>query len=933
VLDSLTVVTILCLYLAFLFVTALWVERRSAAGKSPVDNALVYSLSLAVYCTGWTYYGSVGKAATSGLLFLPIYLGPTIAIVLWWTVLRKMVRIKARHHITSIADFISARHNKSQSVAALATIIALVGTAPYIALQFKAIISTFAIITDPAERVTSWTAAHVGPVVAGLMCVFTIILGIRRLDATERHPGLIMAVAVECLVKLVAFLAAGIFVTYFMFNGIGDIFDRIPEPLAEGLVKTWTVDQSSSIMWMTYLILAMSSIMFLPRQFHVSVVENFDENHIRTAMWLFPLYMLLINVFVFPIAIGGLLVGYPAQQADTFVLRLPMDAGQKWLSLMVFLGGGSAATGMIMISSITVSTMITNHLLLPVFGWVPSLVFLRRNLLKVRWVAVAGVILIGYWFERQVGESYMLVNIGMISFAAAFQFAPAILFGIFWRRGNESGALLGLSAGFLLWFYTLLLPAFVRSGWISDSLLTNGPWGIGFLKPEQLFGVTSLEPLPHTVLWSAIFNVGLYMLGSLYFKQRAEEQTIAEDFVTALRIGPTLSPSRERESDIDVPAKRNMIESLLGQYFSPTEAAGLTQKCLRSVGIEAKSRISIVELAELHSAVEKTLAGSMGAAEARRALDQSGIFSAGEARELSEVYAEILAGLKVTPEDLKRKIDYYQEREALLTHHAAHLEQKVKERTRDLEAAQEELIKREKLSVLGQLTAIVSHELRNPLGVIRSSVYYLTKKVVPVDDKTTKHLNRIEEQVSLCDSIIGELLEYTRGRRSAAVQGEINPWLEEVLDQINLPEQVSLVRDLAAKLPMVHFDKEKMRRVVINLVENAIQAVLARRVNEPSDSCRPWVIVRTSGTADEVRVEVEDNGIGMDQETEAHAFEPLFTTRARGTGLGLAIVRKIVQEHGGSVSLVTAPQRGTTVTVRIPAHPQPPVAERHAASP
>lgn len=930
-LDSLTVVTILCLYLAFLFVTALWVERGSAAGKSPVNNSLVYSLSLAVYCTGWTYYGSVGKAATSGLLFLPIYLGPTIAIVLWWTVLRKMVRIKARHHITSIADFISARHNKSQSVAALATVIALVGTTPYIALQFKAIISTFAIITDPAERVTSWTAAHVGPVVAGLMCVFTIILGIRRLDATERHPGLIMAVAVECLVKLVAFLAAGIFVTYFMFQGFNDIFNRIPDAMAQALVKSWTVDQNSAVMWMTYLILAMSAIMFLPRQFHVSVVENFDEKHIRTAIWLFPLYMLLINVFVFPIAIGGLITGYQPQQADTFVLRLPLDAGQKWLSLLVFLGGGSAATGMIMISAITISTMITNHLLLPVFGWVPSLVFLRRNLLKVRWVAVAGVILIGYWFERQVGESYMLVNIGMISFAAAFQFAPAILFGIFWRRGSESGALLGLTAGFLVWFYTLLVPAFVRSGWIADSLLDNGPWGISFLKPEQLFGVTSLDPLPHTVLWSAIFNVGLYMVGSSYFKQREEEQSIAEDFVGALRIGPTLSPSRERESDIDVPAKRNMIEELLGQYFSPSEAAELAQKCLRSVGIEAKSRISIIELAELHSEVEKMLAGSMGAAEAHRALAQSGMFSVGEARELSEVYAEILAGLKLTPEELKRKIDYYQEREALLTHHAADLEQKVRQRTRDLEAAQEELIKREKLSVLGQLTAIVSHELRNPLGVIRSSVYYLTKKFGASDEKTIKHLNRIEQQVSLCDSIIGEMLEYTRGRRSAAVLGEINPWLEEVLDQVSLPEQVSLVRDLAAELPMVHFDREKMRRVVINLVENAIQAVLARQSNESIDSYKPWIVVRTSGNADGVRVEVQDSGIGMDRDTEARAFEPLFTTRARGTGLGLAIVRKIVQEHGGSVSLVTESRNGTTVSVHIPVQSQALIAESRGA--
>jgi Na+/proline symporter/signal transduction histidine kinase len=921
VLDSLAVLTILCLYLGFLFLTALWVERRSAAGRSPVNNSLVYSLSLAVYCTGWTYYGSVGKAATSGLLFLPIYLGPTIAIVLWWTVLRKMVRIKTTHHITSIADFISARHNKSQSVAGLATIIALIGTMPYIALQFKAIISTFSLITDLSEKATSWTAVHVGPLVAGLMCVFTIMFGIRRLDPTERHPGLIMAVAAECLVKLIAFLAAGIFVTYFMFNGVGDILSRIPDTVPESLIRKWTDDQTTPLLWMTYLVLAMSAIMFLPRQFHVAVVENFDEKHIRTAMWLFPLYMLLINIFVYPIAMAGLVQGYLVGEADTFVLRLPLDAGQKWLSLLVFLGGGSAATGMIMIASLTVSTMITNHLLLPVVGWIPALGFLRRHLLKCRWVAVAGVILIGYWFERQVGESYMLVNIGMISFAAALQFAPAILCGIYWRRGNEFGALLGLGGGFLVWFYTLLLPALVRSGWMSDALLRDGPWGIGFLKPEQLFGVTLGDPLPHTVLWSMFFNVGLYMVGSLYFKQSEAEQSLAEEFVGILTTSSALQRSPERESYIDLAAKRPVIEKLLRQYFSHSDAVSMTSKCLHSVGLENRSHISIVELAELHSEAEKLLAGSIGAAEAHKALAHAGIFMANEARELSEVYAEILANLKVTPEELKRKIDYHQEREALLSHHAAELEQKVKERTSALEAAQVELIKREKLSVLGQLTAIVSHELRNPLGVIRSSVYYLARRMPDADDKTVKHLNRIEQQVGLCDSIIGEMLEYTRGRHSAAVEGHINPCLEEILDQMNPTEHVRVVRDLATDLPVVHFDKEKMRRVVINLVENATQAALARLPTEPVDSYRPWVVVRTARSDDGVCLYVEDNGAGMDEETAHRAFEPLFTTRARGTGLGLAIVRKIVREHGGTVSLVSTPNRGTTVIVTLPSEP------------
>ncbi len=923
-LDAFSVLSFFCLYMGFLFLIALWVERRSAQGRGPVDSPVVYSLSLAVYCTGWTYYGSVGKAATSGLLFLPIYLGPTIAIVLWWTVLRKMVRIKTSHHITSIADFISARYDKSLAVAALATFIALVGTMPYIGLQFKAIFTTFGVITKSVGDQPSWIAGHLGSVVAGLTVLFTISLGVRRLDPTERHPGLIMAVAVECLVKLVAFLAVGVFVTYFMFDGFSDVFTRLSQELPSAVAESWTGAPHASSTWMTYLLLAMSAIMFLPRQFHVSVVENFDEQHIRTAMWLFPVYMLLINVFVFPMAVGGILKGYHPRLADTFVLALPLHEGQKWLSLLVFIGGTSAATGMIMISSITVSTMITNHFLLPLLGWIPWLGFLRRRLLHCRWAAVTAVILIGYWFERQVGESYMLVNIGLISFAAAFQFAPAILGGLFWRRGNKAGALLGLGAGFLVWCYTLLLPAFVRSGWMSYALLDQGPWGIAFLRPEHLFGVTAVGALTQGVGWSLVFNVGFFVMGSLLFEQSKSEQGLAQEFVDALTTGATFRSPGSGEPYIDLGKKKAVIQDLLSQYFVEEDALSMTRKCLNSTGIAHKERITIVELAELHGQLERLLAGSVGAATARRILGHSSMFSDRESRELSEVYADILAGLKVNPDELKRKIDYHMEREQLLAEHAGELERKVEERTRDLEVAQEELIKRERLSVLGQLTAVVSHELRNPLGVISFSAYYANRNIKDPDEKIKKHLDRIEEQVGHCDAIIDQLLEYTRKTESSLQPHEPNPWLNNVLDQMSIPTEVTLVRDLDASLGPVTFDAEKLRRVVINLIENAVQATQARQANARVRFYKPTVLVKTMAEGKGLRLQVRDNGPGMDAETSERAFDPLFTTRPRGTGLGLSVVRKIVEEHQGSVSLTTGLDQGTTVSVVLPEHPQQP---------
>jgi PAS domain S-box-containing protein len=664
--------------MGILFLTALWVEHKSARGKSPANNPLVYSLSLAVYCTTWTYYGSVGQAAVSGLLFLTTYLGPTIAIILWWISLRKLVRLKNIHRITSIADFISARYDKSQSIAAMVTIIALVGIVPYISLQLKAVISTFTILTDDGTS-TSWIGGHAGATIVLLMVAFTLIIGLRSLNPTESHEGMMVALALECTIKLFALLIVGTFVTFFMHDGFGDIFQRASQSPFRDLLYIGGKSVSFYTTWACYLVLSMSAILFLPRQFHLAVVENRDEKHILTAMWLLPLYMLLISLFVLPIALGGLLGGFPAGEADTFVLKIPLSYGKGWLSLLVFIGGVSAAAGMIMISSVTLSTMITNHLLLPFFEWFSPMGFMKRHLLKCRWAAAAGFILIGYWFEEQIGAFYTLVDIGLISFAAVLQFAPAILGGLFWRRGNKAGAILGLAAGFLVWCYTLLLPSFMKSGRISNATLANGPWGIQFLRPEGLFGVTGLDPLSHAVLWTMLFNVGLYFLGSLYFEETERERDLAEEFVGVFGVGAHLRRPRRRDANIDLAPKKGEIERLLGQYFPTEEVETTVRGCLLKTGALEASRISVEQLATLHNEVEKALAACIGSAAAHKGLQQMTIITPGEAAELSEVYSEILADLKINPIELTERIDYYQERERLLVAQAKELEEKVEE--------------------------------------------------------------------------------------------------------------------------------------------------------------------------------------------------------------------------------------------------------------
>lgn len=678
-LSPVAVIGILLLYMSGLFLASNWVRRRQGARWA--DGPVVYSLSLAVYCTAWAFYGTIGQAVYGGMMFMAVYLGAMLSAVLWWFVLRRMVRIKNAFGITSIADFISARYDKSQGLAILATCAALVCIMPYIALQLKAVLSTFSLIVLPAN-VSAKAQQGAGLGIVSLMILFTIVFGVRRLAPSQRHENMLVVLAVQNLIKLAAFLAAGIFVTYFLFHGFGDIFTRLaqsPFRALTGIVGT-APGASPFLTWTVYIFMSMSAVLFLPRQFHLAVVENSDEKHIRTAMWMFPLYMLLINIFVFPVAAGGLLQGGNPRNADVFLLKLPLDSGHYWLALLVFLGGFSAAAGMIMVEAMTLSTMLSNHLLLPLADKIRALSFLRRHILKCRWLAVAVVLLLGYWYELRVSGTNILVNIGMISFAGVTQFTPAILGGMYWRRGNKIGALLGLSAGMAVWMYTLLIPAILMNQGINAPWMETGPWGMAFLKPTRLFGLTGLDPVSHGAFWSLLFNLGLYVLGSIYFRQSVEEQRLSEQYVGILNLNSISARIMPNEPFIDLADKEVKIEMFLSQYYPEPRIKEITLHCLKTAGVAGKQWIHSGELVALHAAVEKILAGSIGAASARKAMRAGDIFTPSEVRNLSEMYARILSELKVTPEELRKKIDFHQERERLLSLHAGELEDKVRER-------------------------------------------------------------------------------------------------------------------------------------------------------------------------------------------------------------------------------------------------------------
>jgi len=619
------VTTVSALYFALLFIVAYYADQKHEAGRSIISNANIYSLSLAVYCTSWTFYGSVGRAATSGLDFLTIYLGPTLIAFSWWFVLRRMVRISKEQNIVSIADFISSRYGKSAFLGAVVTVFAVVGIMPYIALQLKAVSQTFDILTIPSEQLHAGVS-HVVPklpsyvdtsfVVALFLGLFGVLFGARHLDASERHEGLVAVIALESLVKLVAFVAVGLFVCYGMFDGLTDIFTRFrttfPERMELLLIGTERIPYTT---WFSLTFISMMAFMFLPRQFHIMVIENSDENHIRSAMWKFPAYLFILNLFVLPIALGGLLSNNgDASGADYFVLTLPLQSGHQWLSLLAFIGGFSASAGMVMVSSVALATMILNHLIMPVI--------LRFNieaadfslvLINLKRFGIMAVIFLGYLYYRIIGESYALVNIGLISFIAATQFAPSLLGGLYWRRATRRGATTGLILGFIIWFYTLLIPSFVRSGWLHSDILEQGLFNLHILRPLELFGLSGFDIWSHSLFWTMFFNVGAFLTLSLLTKPTASEEEQVGKFVDVFG---DRSEVVEKKRISRAPSVIEFVE-LMTKFIGEKQAHAAIAEYLGEREIDERGSLSEFELPGLKRFTERTLAGSVGAAPAR----------------------------------------------------------------------------------------------------------------------------------------------------------------------------------------------------------------------------------------------------------------------------------------------------------------------------
>jgi Na+/proline symporter/nitrogen-specific signal transduction histidine kinase len=890
VLETWVVVFIPFAYLALLFAIAYHADQRADAGRSVINSPYIYSLSLAVYATAWTFYGSVGRAAENGVGFLPIYIGPTLMIALWWVVMRKILRISKQNRITSLADFIASRYGKSALLGGVVTVIAVIGILPYISLQLKAVSASFTTVAGGAVPGPGDTALWV----ALILAVFTILFGTRHLDTAEHHEGMVAAIAFESLVKLVAFLAVGAWVTWVLYDGFGDIFARVAvEPeLAPMLAPFGGVGGDySSWIWLT--ILSMLAIMFLPRQFQVTVIENKDESHLRKAIWLFPLYMLAINVFVLPIAFGGLL-HFPAGSvdADSFVLTLPMSQKHELLALVVFIGGLSAATGMVIVETIALSTMVSNDLVMPVLLRMRSLRLNQRAdltglLLGIRRGAIVLILLLGYLYFKIAGEAYALVSIGLISFAAVAQFAPAALGGIFWKGGTRRGALAGLTAGFVVWGYTLLLPAFARSGWLPIGFLEHGPWGIELLKPLELFGVAGLDQITHAMIWSMVANIGAYVGVSLLQAPSAEEQQQAALFVDVFKRPAGAVGARAWRGSAPSADLFNLLARFVGLKAASDAFAEFSRKNIRET--------------EFVHLVEKQLAGVIGAASAHIML------------------ASVVKEEALTLDEVRTVLDEASQ-VVMYSHRLEQKSQELERATQELRAANARLQELDRMK--DEFVSTVSHELRTPLTAIRSFTEILHDNPQLPAAERERFLGIVIKETARLSRLIGQVLDVSR-LESGRVE-----WHESLLDmreviedtaastsQLFRERDVRLERNLPGRVPKVRADLDRIVQVVVNLLSNAVKFI------EPGRGKVEIALAEETGF---LRVDVRDNGPGISPEDQELIFEKFrqaadpLTGKAQGSGLGLYISRRIIEHSGGRLWVTSRPGEGACFSFTLP---------------
>lgn len=596
-------------YVALLFAVAYYGDRRPLYPERPFLRPIVYSLALAVYCSSWTFYGAVGTAVSSGWSFLPIYLGPILLFVFGFGILQRLVQVTSEQNLTSIADFVGSRYGKSQALAALVTLIAVIAAVPYLALQFKAGANGIQVVSGVMADPSAGPLSDAAFWLAVLLAAFSILFGTRQVDATEHHHGLMLAVALESLVKLVAFVAVGVLALSQVSDGFIARLENSP----------FTRQGAFPPDFFAQLLLAFLAMFCLPRQFQVGVVECENPEDLHRARWMFPLYLLIITVLVVPIALAGIAkFSGSGVNPDTYMLMLPRAQGSTFLTLIAYLGGFSAATGMVIVATVALATMVSNDLVMPMLlRWRVVGAHVDRDLsrlvLGIRRATIVALAMAAYAYYRALESQQNLASIGLLAFAAVAQFAPSIIGGLYWRGAGRIGAICGLAIGFAVCFYTLLLPSAASAGWISRGWVDAGPFGLMWLRPQALFGLEGWSGLTHGVFWSLLFNTGTFVFLSLRYRPGVDERLRALPFLDPWMQRPVAAGSEWR-GRIAVGELRTIAERIVGVRSAQRAFDEYHEQTGRELNPNDAADRGLLQY------TERLLAAAIGGASARRML-------------------------------------------------------------------------------------------------------------------------------------------------------------------------------------------------------------------------------------------------------------------------------------------------------------------------
>lgn len=871
--SSIIIVSIL--YLGLIFGLAYAVEKGWGKTFLTKQSGWVYALSLGVYCTAWTFYGSIGRAQISGIDFLAIYLGPTVMAPLWWIIIRKLVRISKKHSITSLSDFIGARYGKRQSISALVATVLLLGVIPYLSLQIKAISESLQ-IASKIDVVSKW---YLDPAIfiTIIMVCFVVLFGTRYLETNKPKTGIVTVVAFESVFKLVAFLLGGGFIVYGYFHGPSDIFARSGDTLPNFYEN---VQLSDSGDWFWLILISGLSVFLLPRQFQVAIAENRQEQDLKKAMWVFPLYLLLINLFVLPIAFAGTLTNHTG---DYTLLSFAKESGAFWV-ILIYLGGLSAATAMLIVSSLALGQMLSNNLILP--NYIKKIPSKPINVIRLRQISIAIVLFLAYLYYQGLGKNESLISIGIVSFIAVSQLAPAIIIGTYWKKASSTGVWTGITAGMLVWFVTVILPSINHNYDLNIGTLIN------LENPLQIAG---LSPTSNAIMLSLFCNLVCFIGFSVHSKPGVEESNQAELFVDVFKF------TREYESNLySASTSFPNIQSLLVKFLGGKRTEDVLNRYARINNIDWKANPQADS--RMISYAERLLTEAIGPASAR-------IMIASVVQEEDISINEVVNILKESQEviSLNRQLKQQSIQLQALTN--------------DLQSANDRL---KKLSeIKDDFLYTVSHELRTPLTSIRSQAELLLDMGSEMEpDEEARFLQTMVRDCERLTRLISDVLDlekFESGNQKLNVRKHhINEVIDDVIGSMRQTIEAKGIKldvNISDAIPATFFDYDRLVQVSTNLLSNAMKFC---------DQNNGRIRISSYQVDKMIKVNVIDNGDGIDAEKAVRIFDKFYQAhnqmrkKPSGTGLGLAICKNIVQLHGGKIYMQPEEPKGTRFSFEIP---------------